>query len=564
MLHEYHRGRRAAGLFLLLLLGAQVASAQIESGAIILSGALGPADYLGEFNSFDGTSGFSPINGYEADLSLKYNVAWNFSILALVGTHHFGYDVTTADRVKYASNFFGPVDGTTYPGTTVDITPRNHISTMEYLVMGQSHFDFDSRLVPYFTLGIGYMTFTPTNDKGDVLPTNVTGDYATGAVIMPLGIGAEYFLNDRLSIFAQYLFTVNSTDYLDGYAHYLQYESSTVPQGQPGTGATPSDYMMSLTVGASFTLYQPGSPTGPELPPKESEPTRPTPPRPAATSAPNSSPAAEMDSDNDGLSDRSEVERYRTDPHNPDSDGDGLSDGEEILRYDTSPNNSDTDGDSLTDGAEVLIYHTDPLNRDTDRDLLSDGDEVNRVHTLPLIPDTDEDGVIDGRDECPLEPGTPANHGCPEGVRPYTPAKPMAGIGDYVQTNDRMDFQGIYFQVNSDNFDFSNPATAANLTRLRDYMQQCDDIGVLIEGHTSSEGNPSWNDRLSARRAQRVRSWLIANGVAPRKILGTVGYGGRLPKVEEPAPGTVSNAELEWIRSQNRRITALVRKPCNR
>ncbi len=37
-----------------------------------------------------------------------------------------------------------------------------------------------------------------------------------------------------------------------------------------------------------------------------------------------------IDSDNDGLSDYDEINKYGTDPNNPDTDGDGLSDGQEI------------------------------------------------------------------------------------------------------------------------------------------------------------------------------------------------------------------------------------------
>lgn len=39
----------------------------------------------------------------------------------------------------------------------------------------------------------------------------------------------------------------------------------------------------------------------------------------------------DYDSDNDGLSDKSEIERWKTDPNNQDSDGDGFKDGYEVI-----------------------------------------------------------------------------------------------------------------------------------------------------------------------------------------------------------------------------------------
>jgi len=58
-----------------------------------------------------------------------------------------------------------------------------------------------------------------------------------------------------------------------------------------------------------------------------------------------------------------------------DSDSDGLSDIREA-QLGTDPNQADTDGDGLTDKTEVDIYDTDPLNPDTDSDGYNDGREV--------------------------------------------------------------------------------------------------------------------------------------------------------------------------------------------
>lgn len=66
----------------------------------------------------------------------------------------------------------------------------------------------------------------------------------------------------------------------------------------------------------------------------------------------NGETEAQLDSDNDGLSDIEE-EQLGTNPFNPDSDNDGLTDFEEVRIYNTNPLIPDTDGDGYLDGEEV-------------------------------------------------------------------------------------------------------------------------------------------------------------------------------------------------------------------
>ncbi|HVZ40076.1 MAG TPA: OmpA family protein [Candidatus Kapabacteria bacterium] len=599
---------------LALLIPAATANAQVIPDAIVLAGQVGTGIYLGEFNSFQNQGSLVPQFGFDYGLSLRYNIAQSFSLHVEYGHSNLPYGIGDTARAKYASNFFGPVGSTTYPGTTVAITPKNHIAIDRYMIFGRSNFNADEPLVPFFTLGLGLISFQVTNDVGDNLPTNMTKDYSKHALVMPIGGGIEYHFSDRFAMFGQALFYINSTDYLDGYAHYLDFEQGGESVGKvgPGNNSTPSDYFATLSLGVAWTLYIPEKkhPEDTPPPPPEQKPQPQPQPRDSVPPPPDTSmyqtpkdtasttPAdtaafgsPNADTDGDGLNDYDEMHRYMTDPRNPDTDGDNLSDYDEVNKYNTSPNNKDTDGDGLTDGAEEMIYHTNPLNKDsdgdglrdgqevrlyktnpldpdTDRDSLRDGVEVTRMFTNPNNPDTDGDGVPDGRDECPLIAGDPANNGCPRGMPPSQYSErvrqngPLAGLPEVPAEGDRTDFSGIYFKVNSDDFDLSSPETKKNLQSLLDYMKQCDEIGVMLEGHTSSEGNPKWNQQLSERRAERVRDWLIANGIPKEKILGVVGYGSSMPRVPEPAPGTVPNSLLEKIRKQNRRITTQVQKPC--
>lgn len=118
-----------------------------------------------------------------------------------------------------------------------------------------------------------------------------------------------------------------------------------------------------------------------------------------------------VDSDDDGLSDILEIRTYGTDPINTDSDHDGAFDGEEINKG-LNPNGPgflyksgninidlseiDTDEDGISDKDEVELRNTDLNNPDTDGDGLTDGDEVLKYGTSPTSVDTDGDSYGDG------------------------------------------------------------------------------------------------------------------------------------------------------------------------
>lgn len=101
-----------------------------------------------------------------------------------------------------------------------------------------------------------------------------------------------------------------------------------------------------------------------------------------------------QDSDGDGLTDRVEIQQYRTNPLHPDSDRDGVVDGDEIQVYRSNPLNADTDGDGLVDGDEVR-FGIDLLLADTDGDGLMDGVEI-ALDADPFSSDSDGDGLLDG------------------------------------------------------------------------------------------------------------------------------------------------------------------------
>lgn len=258
------------------------------------------------------------------------------------------------------------------------------------------------------------------------------------------------------------------------------------------------------------------------------------------------------DTDGDGLFDGAEIAIHKTNPLSTDTDGDKLNDGAEVQSYTTDPTKPDTDGDGLSDYDEVMTYKTDPRKVDTDGDGCGDGKEVTELRTDPLNRDTDGDTVEDCVDPCPTEKGFATKEEADK-------AKVKVGCPGII-VGTKIDFPDILFIVNSDEFNFNEPSTIASLKKLLEYMQQCDNLGVVIEGHASEEGNPKRNQVLSEKRAKKVRAWLLEQGVAPSKILGAIGYGSTRPKIKEQP--TMTPQEREQARKTNRRITISVERPC--
>lgn len=251
------------------------------------------------------------------------------------------------------------------------------------------------------------------------------------------------------------------------------------------------------------------------------------------------------DTDGDGLSDGQEVTQYKTDPNKADTDGDGLSDGEEVNTYKTDPNKADTDGDGLSDNAEVTNYKTDPLKADTDGDSLNDGAEVNIYKTDPLKADTDGDGLNDGQEVTslktdPLNPDTDGGT-VDDGIEVKRGTNPLNPDDDVVKVGVPIILEGITFASGKSDI---TPESEATLQMALKTLQTYPEIDVEIGGYTDDVGSKSSNQKLSQKRAESVKDWLVQNGIDPGRLTA-VGYGEENP--------TVPNDSRE-NRAKNRRI----------
>jgi OOP family OmpA-OmpF porin len=67
---------------------------------------------------------------------------------------------------------------------------------------------------------------------------------------------------------------------------------------------------------------------------------------------------------------------------------------------------------------------------------------------------------------------------------------------------------------------------------------------ILIAGYTSAKGTEEYNQKLSERRAEAVRDYLVKGGIAPER-LETIGYGRTRPAEFEPIPNNIYSKEAK-------------------
>ncbi|MDB6141730.1 MAG: oprF 1 [Pseudomonas sp.] len=87
-----------------------------------------------------------------------------------------------------------------------------------------------------------------------------------------------------------------------------------------------------------------------------------------------------------------------------------------------------------------------------------------------------------------------------------------------------------------------------NVNKLAQFLQENPDRKVIIEGYTDSSGSSSYNQSLSERRADSVRTALVKMGVDASRVVAQ-GYGKEYP---------VSDNTTTSGRAQNRRVEVTI------
>jgi outer membrane protein OmpA-like peptidoglycan-associated protein len=403
---------------------------------------------------------------------------------------------------------------------------------------------------PYIYGGIGMLDYKVTHFPSVASPKEVKRDGVTGVV--PAGVGLEYALADNvlldISGGANYSFTDDLNYYRLGEPKDVYYNAGIAFVFVTGGGNSDGDND-GLTNKEEKQLG-----TNPKNPDTDADGLK-----DGEEVHTNKTNPLNADTDSDGLNDGDEVLKYKTDPLKADTDGDGLNDGDEVLKYKTDPLKVDTDGDGLSDGDEVLKYKTDPLKADTDGDGLNDGDEVLKYKSDPLKVDTDGDGLSDG-DEVLKYNTSPIKADTDDGTISDSQeitngTNPLDGTDDIPKKEQELKAEvgvpivlsGIVFKTGSSQI---SPESEDILMQAFNTFDRHPEIEVEIQGHTDNVGKHDMNVKLSQKRADAVKAWLVKKNIAASRIT-TKGFGPDKPVAPNTTPeGKQQNRRIEFLRTK--------------
>lgn len=103
----------------------------------------------------------------------------------------------------------------------------------------------------------------------------------------------------------------------------------------------------------------------------------------------------------------------------------------------------------------------------------------------------------------------------------------------------------VYFKTDEHTLDFEDLSA---LNALYDKLSDNTEMNIEIAAHTDNIGNDAYNMRLSQRRANSVRQYLIGKGISSSRIISK-GYGEKEP---------VATNDTEEGRAKNRRVEVRV------
>ena len=253
-----------------------------------------------------------------------------------------------------------------------------------------------------------------------------------------------------------------------------------------------------------------------------------------------------QDRDNDGVADKDDkcpdVAGKPELNGCPDADGDGITDAEDacpdvfgLKEFNGCP---DTDGDGIADKDDACPDEAGKPEfngcPDTDGDGVADHVDQCKDVAGPKEnngcpwPDTDGDGVLDKDDECPEEAGPASNNGCPEVTQEV-----QTQLNDFAKT--------ILFDLGKATI---KPESADVLDNIVKVLNEFKKAKFSVEGYTDSTGNKAKNIKLSEARANSVKDYLVAKGIAADR-LSAKGFGPEKP---------VADNKTKAGREQNRRV----------
>lgn len=237
-----------------------------------------------------------------------------------------------------------------------------------------------------------------------------------------------------------------------------------------------------------------------------------------------------------------------------DNDGDGFPDS-----LDRCPDSAGTDGG-------CPVYDTDndgvPDSQDKCPAEAEDRDSFEDEDGCP-DPDNDDDGVIDEKDNCPTKKedtdGFEDGDGCPDldndgdGVPDAIDKCPgVRGLPDNDGCPKTKEIQRGKLVLSGVTFQPGKAVLSVNsytiLDNVYESLVEWPEVKLEIQGHTDNLGRSMANLKLSQKRADAVRLYLIEKGIVAER-LRSVGYGEEFPIADNhTSDGREKNRRVELRR----------------
>ena len=122
--------------------------------------------------------------------------------------------------------------------------------------------------------------------------------------------------------------------------------------------------------------------------------------------------------------------------------------------------------------------------------------------------------------------------------------------------------QEIVIQLAADvlfDFDKSDikPAAVDILAKVAKVLSEMGKAPATVEGHTDGKGAADYNQKLSDRRANSVKEWLVKQGGVAASRLSAIGYGMTRPVAPNAKPNGSDDPDG---RQKNRRVDIRLKK----